>query len=60
VKAGAINTFGSKLPVRNLSVAAEVLAEPFDHSPHRAFFVRDDAGRYSAVSRFERSSVWSM
>jgi len=34
----------------HLSVAAEVLAELFDHAPDLAFFVKDAAGRYLAVN----------
>ncbi len=33
------------------SVAAEVLAELFDHAPDLAFFVKDVAGRYLAVNQ---------
>ena len=36
--------------VSNLSVAAGVLAELFDHAPDLAFFVKDSAGRYVAVN----------
>lgn len=39
-----------KLPVRDLSVAAGVLAELFDHAPDLAFYVKDSAGRYVAVN----------
>jgi PAS domain S-box-containing protein len=36
--------------VNDLSVAASVLAELFDHAPDLAFFVKDSAGRYVAVN----------
>ncbi len=38
------------LQVNDLSVAASVLAELFDHAPDMAFFVKDSAGRYLAVN----------
>lgn len=38
------------LQVNDLSVAACVLAELFDHAPDLAFFVKDAAGRYVAVN----------
>jgi len=34
----------------SLSVAADLLAELFDHAPDLAFFVKDSAGRYVAVN----------
>jgi len=37
-------------PASELSVAASVLAELFDHAPDLAFFVKDAAGRYVAVN----------
>jgi len=41
---------GARLPTSNLSLAAEVLAELFDHAPDLAFFIKDGAGRYLAVN----------
>src|SRR5512139_802442 len=41
---------GVKLQVSDLSVAAGLLAELFDHAPDLAFFVKDGAGRYVAVN----------
>ncbi len=38
------------LKAGDLSVAAGVLAELFDHAPDVAFFVKDGAGRYVAVN----------
>ncbi len=40
----------ARLPASRLALAAEVLAELFDHAPDLAFFVKDDAGRYVAVN----------
>ena len=40
----------ARLPANNLSLAAEVLAELFDHAPDLAFFIKDGAGRYLAVN----------
>lgn len=37
-------------PYGELSVAASILAELFDHAPDLAFFVKDAAGRYVAVN----------
>jgi PAS domain S-box-containing protein len=50
VKVSTIGALGAGLPARNLSVAAEVLAELFDHAPDLAFFVKDASGRYVAVN----------
>jgi PAS domain S-box-containing protein len=41
---------GARLPAANLALAAEVLAELFDHAPDLAFFIKDGAGRYLAVN----------
>jgi len=38
------------LKAGNLSIAAVVLAELFDHAPELAFFVKDGEGRYVAVN----------
>ncbi len=38
------------LKAGDLSVAAGLLAELFDHAPDLAFFVKDNAGRYVAVN----------
>ncbi len=40
----------ARLQTGELSVAAGVLAELFDHAPDLAFFVKDGAGRYVAVN----------
>jgi PAS domain S-box-containing protein len=40
----------AKLRVNDLSVAASVLAELFDHAPDLAFFLKDSAGRYLTVN----------
>lgn len=45
-----MKAIGAKLQAGNLSVAADLLAELFDHAPDLAFFVKDGAGRYVAVN----------
>lgn len=45
-----MNAVNARLRASNLSVAAGVLAELFDHAPDLAFFVKDSAGRYVAVN----------
>lgn len=50
MKVGTVRTIGARLPASNLSLAAEVLAELFDHAPDLAFFIKDGAGRYLAVN----------
>ncbi len=50
MKVSTIRAIGTSLPARSLSVAAEVLAELFDHAPDLAFFIKDGAGRYLAVN----------
>ena len=50
MKVSTVRGIGASLPAGNLSVAAEVLAELFDHAPDLAFFVKDAAGRYLAVN----------
>lgn len=50
MKLSTITTVGTRVPGNGLSVAAQVLAELFDHAPDLAFFVKDEAGRYVAVN----------
>jgi len=50
VKVGTIGGFAAQPQVNDLTVAAGVLAELFDHAPDLAFFVKDAAGRYVAVN----------
>jgi PAS domain S-box-containing protein len=50
VNVGTIRAVGISLQVSDLSVAAGLLAELFDHAPDLAFFVKDSAGRYVAVN----------
>lgn len=50
MKLSTIRALGVKLPDNALSVAAQVLAELFDHAPDLAFYVKDEAGRYVAVN----------
>jgi AraC-like DNA-binding protein len=50
VKVGTIKAIPTQVSAGNLSVAAEVLAELFDHAPDLAFFVKDVTGRYLAVN----------
>jgi PAS domain S-box-containing protein len=45
-----MKSIGAKLQAGNLSVAADVLAELFDHTPDLAFFLKDSTGRYLAVN----------
>jgi PAS domain S-box-containing protein len=50
VKVGTIERLGAQPQVDDLTVAAQVLAELFDHAPDLAFFVKDSAGRYATVN----------
>jgi AraC-like DNA-binding protein len=50
VKVGTIKALRLRASTSTPSVAAEVLAELFDHAPDLAFFVKDAAGRYLAVN----------
>jgi PAS domain S-box-containing protein len=50
MKVSTVRSVGAILQAGNLSVAADVLAELFDHAPDLAFFVKDDTGRYLAVN----------
>ena len=50
MKVGTMRSVGAQLQAGNLPVAADVLAELFDHAPDLAFFVKDNTGRYLAVN----------
>jgi len=50
VKVGTKKAVDPMLKAGELSVAASLLAELFDHAPDLAFFVKDGAGRYVAVN----------
>ncbi|MBN2507187.1 MAG: PAS domain-containing protein [Verrucomicrobia bacterium] len=50
MKVSTIRAVGAKLLLDDLPVAVGVLAEPFDHTPDLAFFVKDGAARYVAVN----------
>jgi len=50
VKVGIIKALRLQAATSTPSVAAEVLAELFDHAPDLAFYVKDAAGRYLAVN----------
>ena len=50
MKVSTVRSVGAILQAGSLSVAADVLAELFDHAPDLAFFVKDDTGRYLAVN----------
>ncbi len=51
---------GAKLQTSNLPLAAEVLAELFDHAPALAFFIKDGARRCSAVNESLKVAVFSL
>jgi PAS domain S-box-containing protein len=50
MKVSTMRSVGAQLQAGNLSVAADVLAELFDHAPDLAFFVKDSTGRYLVVN----------
>lgn len=50
MKVGTIERLGAPPQVKDLTLAAQVLAELFDHAPDLAFFIKDAAGRYVAVN----------
>ena len=50
MKVGTVRRFAAQPQVGDLTVAAGVLAELFDHAPDLAFFVKDSTGRYLAVN----------
>jgi len=50
VKLSTITSVRAQLRTSHLTVAADLLAELFDHAPDVAFFVKDGAGRYVAVN----------
>jgi AraC-like DNA-binding protein len=50
VKVSTTRAVITKLEAGNLLLAADTLAELFDHAPDLAFFVKDGAGRYLAVN----------
>lgn len=50
MKVSTVKSVVARLQAGSRLVAADVLAELFDHAPHLAFFVKDAEGRYLAVN----------